>query len=101
MASLPGYAYSTSDKGVWVHLYHNSSLDWHLPDGRALEISQQTRYPWDEVVDLTVTPRTPAEFSLFLRIPAWSAQTDVQVNGRPASAAPQADQYLDIRQPWT
>jgi DUF1680 family protein len=100
MASLPGYAYSTSDRGVWVHLYHNSDLNWHLADGAAVEISQHTRYPWDDVVDLTVTPRMPAEFSLFLRVPAWSAQTDVQVNGRSTSPQPQPGQYLEIRRRW-
>ena len=32
-ASLPGYFYSTSKDGVYVHLYDNSALDWHLENG--------------------------------------------------------------------
>ena len=28
--SLPGYFYSTSNDGIYVHLYDNSELDWHL-----------------------------------------------------------------------
>ena len=33
-ASLPGYFYSTSNDGLYVHLYDNSELDWHLENGR-------------------------------------------------------------------
>ncbi|MBA0087112.1 MAG: glycoside hydrolase family 127 protein, partial [Acidobacteria bacterium Pan2503] len=29
-ASLPGYFYSTSSEGLYLHLYDNSVLDWHL-----------------------------------------------------------------------
>ena len=36
-ASLPGYFYSTSDDGVYVHLYDNSEMNWHLQDGNAAE----------------------------------------------------------------
>jgi len=46
LASLPGYFYSTSGQGVFVHLYDNSLLDWHLEDGTGLKILQKTNYPW-------------------------------------------------------
>src|SRR5437899_10995302 len=29
-ASLPGYFYSTSKAGLYLHLYDNAQLDWHL-----------------------------------------------------------------------
>ena len=34
-ASLPGYFYSTSNEGIYVHLYDNSEMNWHLHDGTA------------------------------------------------------------------
>src|SRR4029453_2931756 len=83
LASLPGYMYSTSDRGIWVHLYHTSDLAWHLPDGTGLEVHQQTEYPWKDTVDLTVTPARAREFSLFLRIPSWSSRSSIHVNGQP------------------
>ena len=46
-ASLPGYFYSTSKDGLYVHLYDNSQLDWHLEDGTGLKVVQKTNYPWD------------------------------------------------------
>src|SRR3954451_19066494 len=37
-ASLPGYFYSTSSDGLFVHLYDNSELNWHLGDGTPLKL---------------------------------------------------------------
>ena len=98
--SLPGYLYSTSSDGIYVHLYDNSQLDWHLEDGTGLKISQKTNYPWDGVVDLTVTPAQPSEFTVFLRIPGWAERADVTVNGK-ASAGVTPGTYLTIRRRWS
>jgi hypothetical protein len=99
-AALPGYLYSTSPSGIYVHLYHSSTLDWHLEDRSGLKLSQETKYPWGDSVSLTVTPAAPAEFSVFLRIPAWSRKTKVSVNGKPAEGVPKPGQYFEIDRPW-
>ena len=98
-ASLPGYFYSTSKDGVYVHLYDASEMDWHLEDGTGLKIAQKTNYPWDGAVQLTVSPAQPAEFTVYLRIPGWSAKNSVQVNGKAIEGA-QSGQYLAIRRRW-
>jgi DUF1680 family protein len=100
LASLPGYMYSTSERGVWLHLYHNSDLSWHLQNGTGLKVQQRTEYPWQDTIDLTVTPERSTEFSLFLRIPSWSARTGVFVNGQPAGVQPTPGEYLEIERQW-
>lgn len=100
-ASLPGYMYSTSARGVYVHLYHTSELDWHLATGGKLRVSQKTAYPWQDTVALTIAPASPEEFSIFLRIPAWSKSSAVEVNGTRLQQAPQAGQYFEVRRRWT
>src|ERR1700674_510200 len=100
LASLPGYFYSTSSEGVYVHLYDNSSLDWHLESGTALKIRQKTNYPWDGSVEMVVAPGQPAEFTLFLRIPGWTDTSKVAVNGK-AVAGATAGQYLPVRRRWS
>lgn len=99
-ASLPGYFYSTSDDGVYVHLYDNSTFNWHLPDGTPFRIRQQTRYPWEGNIRITVSPAQPAEFTLFVRIPGWSRKSSVQVNGSAAAESP-SGAYLPIRRRWS
>lgn len=98
-ASLPGYFYSTSAKGVYVNLYDNAHLDWHLEDGTGLKIDQKTRYPWDGGVEITVTPAATVEFSVFVRVPGWSQETRTMVNGEPMQGARRGE-YFEIHRQW-
>jgi uncharacterized protein len=99
-ASLPGYFYSTSKDGLYLHLYDNSQLDWHLEDGTGLKVVQKTNFPWDGVAEIAVTPAKPTEFTFYLRIPGWSDGTKVMVNGKPVAGAV-AGQYLALRRKWS
>jgi DUF1680 family protein len=99
-AALPGYFYSTSAEGFYVHLYDNSTMNWHLHDGTGLKVRQETNYPWSGSVKLTVSPSTPAEFAVFVRIPGWSKQNEVTVNGQAMSGA-RAGAYFPIRRRWS
>src|SRR5882724_4923622 len=99
-ASLPGYFYSTSGEGVYLHFFDNSELDWHLENGVGLKVRQKTNYPWDGSVEISVTPAESTEFTFFLRIPGWTDNPQIGVNGKPfAGATP--GQYLPIRRRWS
>jgi DUF1680 family protein len=100
LASLPGYFYSTSSDGVYVHLYDNSVLDWHLENGTGIKIRQKTNYPWDGTAEIVLTPAKPTEFTLFVRIPGWTETAKVAVNGKSVAGA-RAGQYLPIRRNWS
>ncbi len=99
-ASLPGYLYSTSKDGLYLHLYENSQLDWHLEDGTGLKVEQKTGYPWDGAVELSVTPAKSAEFTFYLRIPEWCNSAQVAVNGKSVSGVTPG-QYLAVRRRWS
>ncbi len=100
LASLPGYFYSTSPDGIYVHFYDNSELKWKLDSGNAINITQTTKYPWEGRIVLAVSPSQPEEFTVFLRIPGWSKTSTVAVNGkRVDNVVP--GRYLAIRRRWT
>ncbi|MGB8674056.1 MAG: beta-L-arabinofuranosidase domain-containing protein [Candidatus Acidiferrales bacterium] len=99
-ASLPGYFYSTSNDGIYAHLYDNSELNWHLEDGTGLKITQKTNYPWDGSVEIGVTPAQPTEFTFYLRIPGWANGAQASVNGKEVAGA-KAGEYLPIRRKWS
>jgi len=100
LASLPGYFYSTSKDGVYVHFYDNSEMNWHLHDGTGLKIEQRTNYPWDGDISMTVSPEAPSEFTVYIRIPGWSVKNAVKVNGTPLNGA-KSGEYLAIRRRWS
>ena len=100
IASVPGHIFSTSDDGLWVHLYDNCCLDWHLKDGTPLNVVQKTDYPWDGKVTIEVNPEKSAEFALNLRIPGWCSQATVKVNGQAVDATVQSGTYCQLQRTW-
>jgi len=98
-SSLPSYFYSTSKDGLYVHLYDNSSLDWHLEDGTGIKVEQKTKYPWEGAVELTVNPDESKEFTFYVRIPAWAEGASVAVGGKREPSV-KAGEYLALRRTW-
>jgi DUF1680 family protein len=99
-ASLPGYLYSTSSDGLYVHLYHSSELNWRLENGSPIKVVQKTEYPWKGTVEFEVNPSSPAEFTFYIRVPDWSGRAAVAVNGKSVSGAT-AGRYLPVRRRWS
>ena len=98
--SLPGYIYATSREGVYVSLYHNSDLDWHLENGLGIKLTQSTNYPWSGEVRLTVQPERPAQFAINVRWPAWASLMDVQINGTRAEGDFRRGQFIPLIRTW-
>jgi DUF1680 family protein len=78
LPSIPGYAYATKTDAVYVNLFMAGSAELMLggepggPGGAEVRLAQETRYPWDGQIKLTITPRTPKQFALYVRIPGWA-----------------------------
>ena len=101
IAQLHAWAYSLSGGAVWVHLYGGSVLDTRLRDGSMLRLSQQTRYPWDGRITITIRETPSGEFSLMLRIPAWAEGAEIRVNGQAWAGASTPPDYAAIRRCWS
>ena len=100
LAKLGRWAYSVSDEGLWVNLYGGSVVATKLADGSAVKAVQQSDYPWDGRVKISVE-RAPAKvFALMLRTPGWARGAAVEVNGEPASAVAKPGAYLALRRRW-
>jgi DUF1680 family protein len=99
-ASLPGYFYSTSSDGIYVHLYNDSELNWYLENGTGLKVTQKTNYPWDGRVNITVAPAQPSHFTFHLRIPGWAQSAQASVNNKPVSGV-EPGEYLPIQRKWS
>jgi DUF1680 family protein len=86
---------------LYVNLYHNSELNWHLEDGTGIKIAQLTNYPWSGDVKLTLNPVHAADFTLYVRWPAWAPSAEVQVNGQTVqTASAHRGSYLAMARTW-
>jgi len=72
LASFPGYMYAHEANTIFVNLFAAGTATIALADGRHVEIVQETRYPWDGAVRLTVTPDRPGPLTINVRIPGWA-----------------------------
>lgn len=70
--SVPGYVYATDDQRVYVNLYVAGQARATVGKGK-VTLTQQTQYPWDGAVKITVAPAGIETFDILLRIPAWTA----------------------------
>lgn len=91
MGALPGYIYATDSSGVYVNLFIGSTSHICLHEQK-IQLQQETRYPWDGRITLTVNPDRPVQFALHLRIPGWCQQETQPEDlytpiGRPAQQA--------------
>ncbi|MFI3317884.1 MAG: beta-L-arabinofuranosidase domain-containing protein [Rikenellaceae bacterium] len=101
IAQANNYAYSISDKGVWVNLYGSNTLNSKLVDGTPFELSQQSRYPWCGKISLKITSlESSAEFALMLRIPEWAEGTSVKINQRAITEDITEGEYLTCQRVW-
>jgi DUF1680 family protein len=89
---------SGPDAEVVINLYSPSTASAKLPNGKQLMIVQETGYPLTGLVTLTVQPEQPSSFALKLRIPEWSRQTALRVNGEPVKCKPGT--YASINRRW-
>lgn len=66
---LPTWMYARDDEGLYVNLYIGSTVTIEDVAGTDVEIVQETEYPWEGTVKLTVSPAEPRRFSIRVRSP--------------------------------
>jgi len=98
LASLGTYLYSAAADALYVHLYAASRATADVA-GRTVTVTQETDYPWDGHVGLTLNLDRSAKFSLRLRVPGWCKEFTVKVNGNPAAARVRKG-YATLRRAW-
>jgi DUF1680 family protein len=68
--SIPGFVYAVRDDSLYVNLYLGGKAETEVA-GKQVAIRQETSYPWDGTVRITVTPEQASRLALRLRIPGW------------------------------
>jgi DUF1680 family protein len=98
-AMLAEWALMRAPDGAALNYYGPSTLETDLPSGNRLRLRQSGGYPKSGNVSVTVEPEHPEAFTLRLRIPQWSAQTRVTVNGEAVGPCVPGS-YLAISREW-
>ena len=99
LASLGSYIYANNDSQIYVNLYMSNTAEVSLGNG-LVKLKQQTRYPWDGNIKISVDPQTAGEFAVNLRIPQWCEKSRVSVNKEMIDNPSMDKGYACITRQW-
>ena len=71
VASVPGYIYAVSGDDIYINLYAKGNAEIVTANNK-VSLSQETNYPWDGKIAITVNPEKTSAFALKIRIPGWA-----------------------------
>ncbi len=116
---VPGYIYGRRARNLFVNLFIPGTSKIETGFGK-IKLSQETNYPWEGSVKITVEPAKSAEFTLNVRIPGWARnvrtpgnlyryadqtkkpQVNLRVNGENLDLKPiMKDGYASIKRTWS
>jgi DUF1680 family protein len=113
--SIPGYIYAVKEDSLYVNLYVGGTAEVELA-GRKVALRQETNYPWDGGIKMTVTPDETGEFTVKFRVPGWLSDPlpgdlydylpgkppgfRLAVNGKPVPLLPSGNGYCVITRNW-
>lgn len=85
------------EKGMVLNLFFDGLIQTASPAGNKLILKTETGYPADGKVRITVDIETSERFELKVRIPAWSKQTHLAVNGQNVAVK---EGYVSLDREW-
>ena len=114
---IGGLVYAQNKDQVLVNLYAAGEAKLKMADGSSLKLTQQTEYPLDGKVRLSVEPDKTSKFALKLRIPGWAlgkpvpstlyhlteakiSPVSLKVNGKMTTAVAGDDGYVLLQRTW-
>ncbi len=98
MLITPGWSVMKGKQGPVINLYSQGDWSQTLQNGTELKIKQVTDYPVNKEILINIDLPHPEHFTFSLRIPAWSKQSVLKVNGEEIHC--QAGTYAQIKRAW-
>jgi DUF1680 family protein len=66
---IPTWTYVKGKDGIYVNLFIGSTINVEKVTGTDIEMIQKTDYPWSGNISITVNPRKPGKFTVYVRVP--------------------------------
>jgi hypothetical protein len=96
---LPRFAVMGAKNEIIINMYGQSESVIPINQNNTVNINQISNYPVSDNVELTINPEMPESFTIAFRIPSWSENTSISVNGIEISGIT-AGTYKKITRIW-
>lgn len=92
--------WATPDNGLCAALYAASEVTAKVGDGTEVTWTEQTHYPFEEQIRLTLSSPKSVAFPLYLRVPGWCENPAVSIKGKQISVDVSTKHYIRIERTW-
>ena len=101
LADYHNIIYYKDPASLYVNLYIPSEVTWNHPSG-VVKLTQETNYPVSEgsMLTMEIAQNRNLTFPLKFRIPAWTQNASLRVNGADAKVACKPGQWAEVRRAW-
>lgn len=89
--------YAHDNDTLWVNLYAGSRLDWAE---KGVTVDQETLFPDEDTVRISMNCERPVRFTLKLRHPSWCERPEIFLNRKRLEISSQPSSYLVIDREW-
>lgn len=89
--------YYHDNNGLYVNLFIPSELTWKE---KGIKIKQETAFPEEGNICLTVTTDKDIKMPVYLRYPSWTSNVEVKVNGKKMKIKQSPSGYITIDRTW-
>ena len=98
-ASLPEYLYTMNKNTLSFDIYASNELLWET-DTQIVKVVEETNFPYDGKVKITIEPEKEENLTLRFRIPAYCAENvKIFINGEFYTEA-EKGKYAEIEKVW-
>lgn len=91
---------ATSDNGIAAAIFGACTASAKVSDGKSVEIVEDSNYPFEESICFTINPSEKVSFPFYIRIPMWTENSTVSVNGKPIAVKLLPGKYLCLEREW-
>ncbi len=91
---------ATADNGVAAAMYGSCSAKVRVGNGQTIEIVEDTNYPFEESISFTINTTKKVAFPLYLRIPSWTVNPSIEINGKIVDIELENGKYARIEREW-
>ncbi|WP_428936004.1 RICIN domain-containing protein [Streptomyces sp. ACT015] len=90
---------ATPDGGLAAAMYAPCAVRATVAGGTEVTVTEETGYPFEETLTLTLSTPRPVAFPLLLRVPGWCRGPVLRVNGA-AVAAADGPSFARVERTW-
>lgn len=97
---LENLVMASNDNGLGAVMYNSCITKAMVGDGQEITLTEETNYPFEEIVRFTLNTGQNVNFPLYLRVPGWCKSASVALNGKTLKVNPTPDSYIRIEREW-